>query len=348
MIDTGSQGNLMDERYAESLRIPLNKRAEPIPLEAYNGHLADKALSYYTTPVRLAIGSHEELIEFNIATIAHYPIILGTPWIRTHDISLSLKENRISFTSQYCEANCLPLSSSAAGLVRHPAIVSGISIPPIISSSSPSNQSSSTPTSAHTPSTNTTNPVPCPSSTIVPPKIEILGSSSNPAAFSFSRPRTPTLPLDVPLPNLPALTTDEVKSLQEAVPAAYHEYLDVFSEEIADTLPDHRPGIDHAIDIEPGKEIPTSRIYPLSAEELKVLSEYIKTNSKSGFIRDSQSPVGAPILFVKKKDGSLRLCVDYRGLNSVTIKNKYPPIGKLQQVQHSRGTRDATSTMMLG
>ena len=55
-----------------------------------------------------------------------------------------------------------------------------------------------------------------------------------------------------------------------------------------------------------------------------MLKTYIKTNLANGFIRPSKSPAGAPILFDKKPDGSLRLCVDYRGLNNITIKNRYP------------------------
>jgi hypothetical protein len=57
---------------------------------------------------------------------------------------------------------------------------------------------------------------------------------------------------------------------------------------------------------------------------LEVLKDYIDKNLESGFIRNSKSSAGAPILFVKKKDGSLRLCVDYRGLNKITVKNRYP------------------------
>ncbi|GAA5880159.1 hypothetical protein JCM1840_007634 [Sporobolomyces johnsonii] len=75
------------------------------------------------------------------------------------------------------------------------------------------------------------------------------------------------------------------------------------------------------IDLEPGKTVPPSRIYPLSTKELEVLADYIETNLKTGFIRPSTSPIGAPILFIKKKDGTLRLCVDFRNLNSITIKN---------------------------
>ncbi|SCO20140.1 uncharacterized protein FFB20_15872 [Fusarium fujikuroi] len=65
-------------------------------------------------------------------------------------------------------------------------------------------------------------------------------------------------------------------------------------------------------------------IYPLSQAELKELREYIQENLKTGRIRPSKSPAGSPILFVPKKDGGLRLCVDYRGLNAITIKNRYP------------------------
>ena len=58
--------------------------------------------------------------------------------------------------------------------------------------------------------------------------------------------------------------------------------------------------------------------------ELAALKAYIETNLENGFIQRSSSPAAAPILFLKKKDGSLRLCVDYRALNSITVKNRYP------------------------
>ena len=62
----------------------------------------------------------------------------------------------------------------------------------------------------------------------------------------------------------------------------------------------------------------------MSPAELKELKEQLKDLLDKGFIRPSISPWGAPVLFVKKKDGSLRMCIDYRQLNKVTIKNKYP------------------------
>ena len=66
------------------------------------------------------------------------------------------------------------------------------------------------------------------------------------------------------------------------------------------------------------------KLYNMSGPELKALKDYIDDMLGKGFIRASSSPAGAPVLFVKKKDGSLRLCVDYWALNKLTIKNRYP------------------------
>src|SRR5690606_7659833 len=81
---------------------------------------------------------------------------------------------------------------------------------------------------------------------------------------------------------------------------------------------------DHAIPLKEGFTPPFGPLYSLSHNELKTLREWLDDNLSKGFIRASSSPAGAPILFVKKKDGSLRLCVDYRGINEGTIKNRYP------------------------
>jgi hypothetical protein len=96
------------------------------------------------------------------------------------------------------------------------------------------------------------------------------------------------------------------------------------SKKESDKLPEHRP-YDHRIQLEEGATPPSAQsIYHLTPEELDVLRKYIDENLVKKFFCPSQSPCGAPVLFVKKADGSLRLFVDYRGLNKLTIKNRYP------------------------
>lgn len=108
-----------------------------------------------------------------------------------------------------------------------------------------------------------------------------------------------------------------------AVPEEYHEYTDVFSKGKADTLAGHRP-YDLKIDLEDGAAPPIGAMYSLLQSEQQTLKEFIDEHLGLGFIQSSKLPHGAPILFVKKKDGSLRLCVDYRGLNCVPKKDHYP------------------------
>jgi hypothetical protein len=112
-------------------------------------------------------------------------------------------------------------------------------------------------------------------------------------------------------------------SAAEALPNSLRNHIDVFTPQNAERLPPHR-NTDLSIDHLPGKEPPYGPIYSLSVKELAALREFLEENLRKGFIRESKSPAGAPILFVPKKDGGLTLCVDFRGLNSVSVKNRYP------------------------
>ncbi len=89
-------------------------------------------------------------------------------------------------------------------------------------------------------------------------------------------------------------------------------------------LPEHTGINDHAIELMDDWQPPYGSIYSLRSIELETLKAYIKNNLVNGFIRSFKSPAGALILFDKKPDGSLRLYVDYRGLNNLKIKNWYP------------------------
>jgi len=101
------------------------------------------------------------------------------------------------------------------------------------------------------------------------------------------------------------------------------EFLDVMPKELLQDLPPRRR-VDHAIEVVPGVALPAKAPYRMSHEELKKLKVQLKKLLAKGYIKLSKSPYGAFVLFVHKKDGTLRMCVDYRALNKATVKNRYP------------------------
>jgi len=101
-----------------------------------------------------------------------------------------------------------------------------------------------------------------------------------------------------------------------------NEFQEVFPEDLPGLPPERE--IDFGNDLLPNTQPIFIPPYRMAPDELKELKERVKDLLDKGFIRHSISPWGAPVLFVKKKNGSLRMCIDYRQLTKVTIKNKYP------------------------
>ncbi len=135
------------------------------------------------------------------------------------------------------------------------------------------------------------------------------------------------------MPNLPQISPDQLEArsalttqLEDAlsgVPQEYHEFCDVFSGKKANTLALHWP-YNLKINLEEGAKPFHGLIYSLSPPELTVLREFLEENIKNGFICPSKLPWGSLVLFIKKKDGSLCLCVNFHTLNRVMEKDHYP------------------------
>jgi hypothetical protein len=100
------------------------------------------------------------------------------------------------------------------------------------------------------------------------------------------------------------------------------EFLEVFPKYLPRLLPDRE--IEFSIDLLPGSGPISKASYRMAPTELKELKEQLQELLDKGFIRLSVSPWGAPVLFVKKKDESIRLCIDYKEINRVTVWNNYP------------------------
>ncbi len=123
----------------------------------------------------------------------------------------------------------------------------------------------------------------------------------------------------------PAASTssDSKLSMSDNAKAIISEFKDVFPEDLPSGLPPKRD-IDHRIDLVPGQAPPSRPTYRMSQPEMDELKKQLTELMDKGYVQESKSPYGAPVLFVKKKDGTMRMCVDYRALNKITIKNKYP------------------------
>lgn len=119
----------------------------------------------------------------------------------------------------------------------------------------------------------------------------------------------------------------EQELVQQLLPKQYQEYVDVFSKTASDELPPRRTN-DYKIELEEGKTVESavgySPLYKQTGEELEAARGYIVDNLSKGFIGPSSVPFASPILMARKPGGGLRFCVDYRKLNAITRKDRYP------------------------
>ena len=162
-----------------------------------------------------------------------------------------------------------------------------------------------------------------PSQNPVPPCIALIGAAA--FALAYKQPGVQSFRIHLFDPLFSAKSasvSDEAPDLSN-VPEEYHEFADVFSKAKANTLAPHCP-YDLKINLEEGATPPINPMYSLSQSELTTLQEFIDKHLRIGFIRPTNSPHRAPVLFVQKKDGSLRLCVNFRGLNKISKKDQYP------------------------
>ncbi|GKD45256.1 hypothetical protein Tco_1269901, partial [Tanacetum coccineum] len=122
------------------------------------------------------------------------------------------------------------------------------------------------------------------------------------------------------------VTTKEAKDKSEGkriedVPIV-RDFPEVFPEDLSGIPPARQ--VEFQIDLVPGAAPVARAPYRLAPSEMKELAEQLQELSDKGFIRPNSSPWGALVFFVKKKDGSFRMCIDYRELNKLTVKNRYP------------------------
>jgi hypothetical protein len=303
LLDCGSQGSCINERISKTYLNSHTLKASPTGMIMADGSSSAAGPITHYDPIRLRIGGNEEPYGLDIAPLSH-EIILGAPWLRRHNPTVDFREGRLTFQSEYCRYYCKHFEKTET-LHRQPK--------PVTSTNMTTTKNGGERKARPQAKTKTK-----------APKVAMISA----AAFSLicNQPETELYFVSMkPTPegDLAINVASQGDVDLSTIPPEYHDFADLFSKKGADKLPPHQR-YDHTIPLQPGSTPHFGPIYKLSPVELETLRKYIDENLKKGFIKNSQSPYGAPIVFAKKKDGSLRLCVDYRGLNKLTIKNRYP------------------------
>ncbi|GAA5958537.1 hypothetical protein JCM8115_002497 [Rhodotorula mucilaginosa] len=269
-----------------------------------------------------------DLLECDIGS---FDIILGLPWLERHNPTISWSQHVVVFDG--CVGNCSSPSSSP------PRIVGTAT-----SSSSGAHRTGVPKIASVRPTTTSdqgaTMPSPLAISLVSPDEFrDLLDDAAVSGAVRL-----------LPLASVAAVSqtsstsgSDAPPSLDltpeqlAAIPPSLQDLAPVFSKQSADSLPPHR-SFDIKIELKDGAVPPFGPLYTLSLAEIETLHKWIEDSLAKGHIRPSESPAASPILFVKKKDGSMRLCVDYRALNNITVKNRAPLPRIDQLIDLTRGS----------
>lgn len=287
LIDSGASAHgFIDSKFAHNHNLELIELPRPRSLKVFDGNDSASGCITHLSKTTLIINGHSETMLLFVTSLAYFDIVLGLPWLESHNPEINWKEGNICFNSPSCRNHS----------TDYPTTISSISREAINERRQNKN--------------------------IL--EISAVSEECDVHSFEESAARINQSILAVSIEDIrEALREKPLINPADKLPKMYHNFLPVFSKEEADKLPPHRSS-DHRILLKPGSEPPWGPLYGMSRDELLVLKKYIKENLEKGFIRPSSSPASSPVLFVKKPGGGLRFCVDYRALNDLSIKNRYP------------------------
>jgi formylmethanofuran dehydrogenase subunit E len=327
LVDTGATGYAFvshgaAQRICQAERIAPVELLRPKPLRGFDGKTANP-ITHAIYP-RLRIGNHEQsACPMFIADLGQHDIILGRPWMKQHKVLLDMGKDELTF-----KCNCRRKQSLVAvtQILQKPKTQE--STPPkrhddwkkVMEKAlnSVEDEEPQKPVNRRQQET----------IQLAPPKlignieIAMIGA----APFRMMARRKGAQCFAISLKDIQDQERKEANSQidpKELLPVEYHDFLDVFSKEKSDELPPHR-SCDHHIVLEGDRKPGHAPLYNMSQEELAAIKKYLEENLSKGFIQASTAPYASLVLFVRKPGGGIRFCVDYRRLNQLTRKDRYP------------------------
>lgn len=332
LVDNGSEATLMSGEVAGQLHLPLYSLSRNIPLVNASKQLHSVISKATVFSFTLGEGHniHNEYLVAYVAPVPTYTIILGDPWLRSHDPAISFTQRTLTFAAQCRTLGCIketlkctikaedfdgpPLRKEIAvydNQVQQDSTTLPISPtrPTATDDSDIQYVSASTFLRAAAHPRNTAYMILPDGSQVMVCTIVVNANFSD-------------ADLDTHLTGPPQYSQAEIV---QRLPTQLRDFADVFSREAADTLPPHRPGVDHEIHLIPNAKPPQTRNYrPHSKREQEAITKQIRELHSKGYIRPSNSSICSPLLCVSKPGGGIRVCTDLRAVNDITIKTRFP------------------------
>jgi hypothetical protein len=294
LLDSGATGCYIDKGFVQAKKINLETLPRSIPVYNADGSHNSNGPIQAVAKFRLQIADHVELCNFAVTNTGKADVIIGFDWLRKHNPLIDWRTGNIVLNR--CPSSCLPISGSEEleeSCINHPGRLRGENVEEgdriFVTKIEPECQEDEYWRKVEEK---------------MQQDIRAMGTQSQKLAEE-------------------ALRVKPGASLSGLIPKYLEDFAPVFEKASFDRLPERRRW-DHAIELKSETAPFNSKIYPLSLGEQAELDKFIEEHLRTGRIRPSKSPIASPFFFIKKKDGTLRPVQDYRRLNEVTIKNRYP------------------------
>ena len=316
LVDSGATGLFIDQEYVKSNQIPTTKLLKPIPVFNVDGSANTEGSISEVAELLLRYNGHSERALFCVTGLGRQNIILGHTWLKDHNPEVDWRTGKVEMSrcSPRCCNGCRTEAREERRVIKQEAAsINACRSGPFPTMVEEENPSDSEPTTSELPfdieegdrvwATG-----------LIPEAQYVQATSTISQRLAEGHARNteanPTIPTGG-------------RGSKDSVPDYVKIFGQVFSEDGFAKLPNHKPW-DHAIELVPGAQPKGCKVYPISVTEQSELDRFLTENLETGRIRPSKSPMASPVFFIKKKDGSLRLVQDYRMLNDMTVKNKYP------------------------
>ncbi|GLB33349.1 putative retrotransposable element tf2 155 kda protein type 1-like [Lyophyllum shimeji] len=344
LLDSGASGLFLHIRFVREHGITTRTLSWPIPVKNVDGTANAAGAITEVVDLVLRYNGHSERVVFAVTDLGEQDMILGYTWLKEHNPEIDWAAGTVSMSR--CPARCqtcreeVKVERKARNKTRaaiRACRSSGVPAPKPelddIPELYPDLDCEDDPPPEANPETD---PVPDSREADTMEEGDRLLATAlfgYPAAEEIRASQTTSQRLAEAFARNSA-----PKDFRDAVPDYLHDFEDVFSKAAFDELPERKQW-DHAIELEPGSTPSSCKVYPLAPNEQAELDAFLEENLNSGRIRPSKSPMASPVFFIKKKDGSLRLVQDYRALNAITVKNRYPLPLISELINNLRGAR---------